>query len=532
MIAQGYKSINEIDKLSVSSQKLARTYAAGSISQMSLDEAWETVNQATESQLLQTIRALDINDGEQSNLRSALKVIFDNDKYNATIGAVNSAKDSITSSLDSLTADQLKFNYDFELMLANVLQGVFTDAEAADVKAYLDTQQLADATAYRGTDATTVTWTTYNSDTYVSSTGTLDSSTTTASVTGTSWNSNKGGVVNDILAAIEEYATSSKYTDVANTDATSDTTPYGNADITAIADNITQNILDTLYGNKPASTAVAGVTTDTVAESIPLASSVTSVQVDNLARAKIVSMAVLKSENYKEEKFLVSHAFNNQGLIHDAVVDTNGYVEYETNANGTYKVKGIRVAMFSVDNETRAVTEGDKLDFKFSTIEQRMVNYMGDENYISMVKMNGANDKSSDIVNLNGNDLFGCDIFDDPDSGNEQSGCAMLNNMLTVYTFTNACDEHWLTSDGMTLSDVSHATVTIAETTLGARLNLYESVAEMLDNQSTTITNDITNVSGTDVAELATKLMEITTLYNMALSLGGRVLPQSLADYL
>ena len=54
----------------------------------------------------------------------------------------------------------------------------------------------------------------------------------------------------------------------------------------------------------------------------------------------------------------------------------------------------------------------------------------------------------------------------------------------------------------------------------------------MLYNQSVTITNDITNVSGTDVAELATRLMEITTLYNMALALGGRVLPQSLADYL
>ena len=117
-------------------------------------------------------------------------------------------------------------------------------------------------------------------------------------------------------------------------------------------------------------------------------------------------------------------------------------------------------------------------------------------------------------------------------SGNEQSGCAMLNNMLTVYTFTNACDEHWLSSDGVTLSDVAHGTVTIAETTLGSRLSLYSDFSEMLDNQSVTITNDITNVSGTDVAELATKLMEITTLYNMALSLGGRVLPQSLADYL
>lgn len=524
LIAQGYKNIDEVDKLSVSSQKLARTYAAGSISLMSLDEAWETVNQATEEKLLQTIRAVNINDTEQNALRSALKVIFDND-LNAVNNAVNDAKDSITSSLKSLSPEQLKFNYTFRSNGSTVTTGIYTEEEAATFRSTLPDN----TSAIKGSDATTVNWTTYNSDTYDSDTGVLDSTTATTSVTGTAWNSDKSVVVDDILTAIEEYASQKLYTEVPNPDKASDTTPSGKADETAIADNITQNILDTLYADIPASNNY-----DTTPKKIALASNVTADQVDTLARAKIVSMAVAKAEDYNAEKFLVSHAFNNQGLIHSAVeeVDKNDYVEYKQNPNGTWKVTGIRVAMFSVDSETRAVTEGNKLDFTFSTIKQRMVNYLGDDNYISMVKMNGANDKSSDIVNLNGNDLFGCDIFDNADSGNEQSGCAMLNNMLTVYTFTNACDEHWLTSDGVTLSDVSHATVTIAETTLGSRLNLYNSVAEMLDNQSTTITNDITNVSGTDVAQLATRLMEMTTLYNMALALGGRVLPQSLADYL
>jgi flagellar hook-associated protein 3 FlgL len=54
----------------------------------------------------------------------------------------------------------------------------------------------------------------------------------------------------------------------------------------------------------------------------------------------------------------------------------------------------------------------------------------------------------------------------------------------------------------------------------------------MLDNQNALVTGDITDLDSTDVAELATKLMEMTTIYNLALSLGGRVLPQSLADYL
>lgn len=54
----------------------------------------------------------------------------------------------------------------------------------------------------------------------------------------------------------------------------------------------------------------------------------------------------------------------------------------------------------------------------------------------------------------------------------------------------------------------------------------------MLTTQSETITSDINDVSGTDIAELAVKLMEAQTIYNLSLSVGGRILPSSLADYL
>jgi flagellar hook-associated protein 3 FlgL len=179
------------------------------------------------------------------------------------------------------------------------------------------------------------------------------------------------------------------------------------------------------------------------------------------------------------------------------------------------------------------VTLGEEsTTLNFTTIQQRVVTYSGDNNHISMVKLNGATDTRSDIVNVTGQDLFGCDIFDDQFSGNEKSGTAMLNNIITVYNKTDACDVHWLSSDGITLADTAHATLIVAQTTLGARLQLYNNVDEMLDNQSVIITGDITELSGTDVAELATKLMELTNIYNLALSLGGRVLPQSLADYL
>ena len=156
----------------------------------------------------------------------------------------------------------------------------------------------------------------------------------------------------------------------------------------------------------------------------------------------------------------------------------------------------------------------------------------GDDKYISMVKLNGQVDPSSDTVNMTGQDLFGADIFDDPNSGNRCSGTAMLNNMLTVCQQTLADNQAWLSSDGMTLSDAAHAVTVKAETKMGARAQLYESVANVLTKQGELITGDITQVSSTDVAELAMNLMEQQTLYNLALSLGARVIPQSLADYL
>ena len=108
----------------------------------------------------------------------------------------------------------------------------------------------------------------------------------------------------------------------------------------------------------------------------------------------------------------------------------------------------------------------------------------------------------------------------------------MLNQMLTVRTKVENADHDWLSKDGQTVADAAHSTTVNTETKLGARQQLYQSVQTMLENQNEIITNDITNVSSTDVAKLAVQLMQEQTIYNMSLSLGGRILPQSLADYL
>ena len=172
------------------------------------------------------------------------------------------------------------------------------------------------------------------------------------------------------------------------------------------------------------------------------------------------------------------------------------------------------------------------VNLKFSTVRQQIVTYSGDLRYISMVKQNGSTEPSADTVNKTGMDIFGRDLFDDKNSGNDPSGTAMVNNMLTVYAKTKACDAHWLSSDGVTLADVANQVTLQAHTETGARSGLYTDMKDILTNHQENITRDITNVSGTDVAELATKMMQQQTIMSMSLSMGARILPLSLVDYL
>ncbi len=176
--------------------------------------------------------------------------------------------------------------------------------------------------------------------------------------------------------------------------------------------------------------------------------------------------------------------------------------------------------------------DGTDVDLTFATVEQQIVSYEGDFKYISMVKQNGSVDPTADTVNATGKDLFGTDIFDDANSGNTASGSAALNNLLAMYEKLDTGDNHWMGEQGVTIASQAHSIVINAETKLAARQNVYSEVSSMLTTQSETITSDINDVSGTDIAELAVKLMEAQTIYNLSLSVGGRILPSSLADYL
>jgi flagellar hook-associated protein 3 FlgL len=175
-------------------------------------------------------------------------------------------------------------------------------------------------------------------------------------------------------------------------------------------------------------------------------------------------------------------------------------------------------------------------DMKLAYVEQYIVEYQGDAKHISMVKRNGSIDPAADTVNLNGTEIFGSNIFDSTASNNRvngaSSGTAALNDLLMVVAKMDEGDLNWLSSDAPTIASAAHAQLISAEAKVASRQEVYETVSVMLANQEETITSDISDASDTDISKLALDMMTMQTVYNMSLSVGGRILPQSLMDYL
>ena len=154
-----------------------------------------------------------------------------------------------------------------------------------------------------------------------------------------------------------------------------------------------------------------------------------------------------------------------------------------------------------------------------STSTKTVVKYNGDLNKISMPVQNGGAKPESDSVNMTGADLFGTDIF-----GGQ--GSSLLNDLFEIRDKISAGDVHWLSETGITLANNSHDYVINKESEIGGRLSSYEMTKSIFEDNNTVITGDISGVSDAKVDEVA----EI--VYRLSLSVGSKILPPSLADYL
>ena len=176
--------------------------------------------------------------------------------------------------------------------------------------------------------------------------------------------------------------------------------------------------------------------------------------------------------------------------------------------------------------------DGNNVTLSFKSIAQYIVSYNGDNKHFSMVKENGREQPASDEVNANGIDIAGTSIFDFDGSGNDPSGAACFNDNLTVVAMCATGNANWMSSDGKALANNAFNIINNAESDVGARQQVYTASRSMLITMGTQVTSDITDVSSTDVAKLAVEMMEAQTVYNLSLSVGSRIIPPTLADYL
>lgn len=163
-----------------------------------------------------------------------------------------------------------------------------------------------------------------------------------------------------------------------------------------------------------------------------------------------------------------------------------------------------------------------------------VVNYTGDNNKISMVINPGAANPALDGVNLTGLEVFG--PFVDETTGEPIGIFADLINLRDTLKTGKAPDgsdaEIWLTETALGILDADIDKILSTQTKLSARVSMYNMVEDMLSASNVRINADISLVEDVDVPSVATAFTIAQSAYNAALSMGAKILPMSLLDFL
>lgn len=163
--------------------------------------------------------------------------------------------------------------------------------------------------------------------------------------------------------------------------------------------------------------------------------------------------------------------------------------------------------------------------FTLQTTPTEAVVYSGDNNKISMPIKKGTVDPTKDGVNLTGGEVFGpinadgtAQIFND---------LIKLKNDLVASPVNNSA----LDAD-LAKIDSNHNIILKAQTTLGARSATYTMAQNMLDDNTVTITDNLSANEDIDIARTIIDLKNSENVYRAALSVGARIMPPSLVDFL
>ena len=93
-------------------------------------------------------------------------------------------------------------------------------------------------------------------------------------------------------------------------------------------------------------------------------------------------------------------------------------------------------------------------------------------------------------------------------------------------------DEGWLSDVGLKLIADGHDYTIQAQTGIGARSASYEMISNMLLANNTTITSNLSANEDLDIPKAIIAFKNSENVYNAALAVGSKIMPQSLVDFL
>lgn len=154
------------------------------------------------------------------------------------------------------------------------------------------------------------------------------------------------------------------------------------------------------------------------------------------------------------------------------------------------------------------------------------VSFYGDNHFISMRLQAGGVSPIQDSINVTAAEAFGSDM----QMFNEINEIAQA--LINGESPTSQPIGQWLSYVGLANVDNNHAQLLKADTALGARMNSYNMLGNMLMDRDTNIQKDISNNEDTDYASAISEYKVWETVYNASLKVGAMVLPMSLVDFI
>jgi len=160
---------------------------------------------------------------------------------------------------------------------------------------------------------------------------------------------------------------------------------------------------------------------------------------------------------------------------------------------------------------------------------QDVVVYKGDYNKVSMPIQAGSPSPNQDSVNVTGDQIFG-----PMTTVGGQATAGIFTDLINIKKQLDSAtpDLNYLSNTGMANIDKDTDRILLADTQIGSRQASYQMSVNMMANQNTTITQNLSDNDDIDIAKTTIDYKNLQNVYQAALSVGAQIIPMSLANFL